>query len=239
MLIGILSDAHGNPYGFSACVHRLLEEGVERIYFLGDSVGYMPDVAPILERLEHLDAVCLRGNHEEMLLGRQPLSPHRERVYRLQEAAGQLAKEQRAYIEGWHGSMKQEVLSGRQVAFCHGSPWEPVDGYVYPDSDLTRFMELPYQFVFMGHTHRPFQRRVGQVQVVNVGSCGLPRDVGNMASCALFDSEEASVRILRLPFDVEQVIMAYGPFIHPAVIDCLRRTDLTEATHPGWPGRAD
>jgi len=235
MLIGLLSDAHGNFHGFSACASRLAQEGVERIFYLGDAVGYMPDVAPILGRLGRMNAICLRGNHEEMLLGTLPLSPHRDRVYRLSEARRALDATQHAFICGWHGPSLEVTESGRRLAFFHGSPWAPADGYVYPDADLSRFAGLPYDCVFMGHTHRPFQARAGDVQVVNVGSCGLPRDRGNLAGCAVYDTESRAARILRVPFDAERVIADYGERMHLAVAECLRRTgpDPAQAADTG------
>lgn len=232
MLIGILSDAHGNPYGFSACLRGLVEHGVEQIYFLGDSVGYMPDFTPILDQLKNMNAVCLRGNHEEMLLKNLPLSAYRDQVYRLRNAREKLDEKQRNFIESWRGPAMKEEISGLQFAFFHGSPWAPSTGYIYPDSDLSRFKDLPYDVVFMGHTHRPFWAQVGHLQVINVGSCGLPRDVGNLASCVLYDTETSFNKILRLPFDVDKVISEYGDHMHSAVIECLRRNNSKSAINP-------
>lgn len=223
MLIGVLSDAHGNPAGFSVCLAHLLAAGVERIYYLGDSVGYMPDFAPILSRLAELDAVCLRGNHEQMLLGTLPLPERRDQVYQLGEARARLEPAQRAYIGDWHDATLQVREHGRHLAFFHGSPWRPAEGYVYPDANLAPFETLPYDTVFMGHTHRPFVARAGSVAVINVGSCGLPRDVGNLACCVIHDTCSGDTETVRLPFDVEQVIAHYGNHMHPSVIQCLRR----------------
>ena len=48
MKIGILSDAHGNPHGLNRCLTALKREGAERLYFLGDAVGYLPDWKDVL-----------------------------------------------------------------------------------------------------------------------------------------------------------------------------------------------
>ena len=44
--------------------------------------------------------------------------------------------------------------------FVHGSPTDPLTGYIYPDSDLSEFSEIDADVVFMGHTHHPFVRQV-------------------------------------------------------------------------------
>ena len=42
MKIGLLSDAHGNPDGLANCISVLRSRGAERLFFLGDAVGYLP-----------------------------------------------------------------------------------------------------------------------------------------------------------------------------------------------------
>ena len=51
MRIGVISDAHGNPLGLRACLDFLAGEKVEAIYFLGDSVGYMPAGGDVIDAL--------------------------------------------------------------------------------------------------------------------------------------------------------------------------------------------
>ncbi|MFQ5730094.1 MAG: metallophosphoesterase family protein, partial [Waddliaceae bacterium] len=95
----------------------------------------------------------------------------------------------------------------------------------YPDSDLARFYTLGVDAVFMGHTHRPFINTVGKTLVVNVGSCGLPRDHGELSSCAVFDTDSGECRILRIPFDAQSVLRTVPRPVHPAVISSFARKE--------------
>ena len=223
MKIGFLSDAHGNVEGFLMCLQFLQRQGVARLMYLGDLAGYLPDGDKVIDILNDTDAIILLGNHDAMLLGCLPLSEEENNVYRLRETQESLGQQQIAQIQRmlpyWCGEVDR-----RKLLCVHGSPWDPLRGYVYPDSDLHPFAQLPFDVVVMGHTHWPFVRKVGGKLIVNVGSCGLPRDYGSLASCAVYDTLTNECRIYRLQFDGEKMISKYGEGIHKKVAECLRRT---------------
>lgn len=197
-MLGILSDAHGNGPAFELAVERLARAGVQRFMFLGDAIGYIPS-ASVVRLLTEMksDVTCIRGNHEEMLLGGE-LPAKREHVYQLNRTRQLLAGTDLEFLASWPTSRTLSLPIG-EVLFVHGSPADPTNGYVYPDSDLTGF-KTGASFVFMGHSHYPFMRRQGTTLFVNVGSCGLPRDDGRFGAAALFDEATGAVRLLR--FDI-------------------------------------
>jgi len=222
MKIGFVSDAHGNPLGLARCLAALDKEGAARRYFLGDAVGYLPEANEVLSLLDSCQAICIRGNHEAMLLGELPLPEDRDRVYRLAEARARLLPKWRSWIETWPVRLEIE-LDGARLLLVHGSPSDPLQGYVYPDGDLSAFRELPCEFLLMGQTHRPFVASAGAVEVVNVGSSGLPRDVGHVASCAIYDTASRGFEILRVEFDAASLVARWGDLIDVATAACLRR----------------
>lgn len=222
MILGFVSDAHGNDTGLERCLDVLRQAGAERVYFLGDSVGYMPREDAVLNRLAASDVVCIRGNHEEMLLGNRPFSAAQDEVYRLGEVRARLSPKWLSWIQAWP-IQREVVIDDSRLLLVHGSPLDPVAGYVYPDTDLAGFQGLPYDVVVLGHTHRPFIRTIGTMTVVNVGSCGLPRDVGTLASCGIYDTAARSAEILRVEFDAQSLAATLGNRVHRSVIECLGR----------------
>jgi hypothetical protein len=64
--------------------------------------------------------------------------------------------------------------------------------------------------------------------IVNVGSCGLPRDVGNLASCAVYDTVTRTAEILRVEFDVDELLAIMDGRIDDAVSACLKRANAGE-----------
>jgi putative phosphoesterase len=222
MIVGFISDAHGNELGLERTLVALRRMGAEKLYFLGDSVGYLPGELAVLRKLAEVDAHCIRGNHEEMLLGNLPVSESDESQYRLSGARERLDTAAMADFKAWPTS-RELNLDGARLLLVHGHPFDFTTGYLYEDSDFEPLSALPYDFVFCGHTHRPFVKKAGPSTFVNVGSCGLPRDVGNLASGAIYDSVSRDVQVIRTTFDVERLIESHHHDIHDAVVACLRR----------------
>lgn len=224
MNIGFLSDAHGNPLALDICLAHLSQQRVEQIYFLGDAVGYLPGETEVLRLLSDAHAQCQKGNHEAMLLGERAIPKDRAHVYRLDEARQRLSPAGREELRSWPTSRAIEI-EGRRILMIHGSPEEPLDGYVYPDDDLERFADLPFDLVVMGNTHRPFARDVGTVKAVNVGSCGLPRDRGDLLAFVIYDSAAHQTTIYRSRLERERVVRYFGRHAVPdAVFELLGRT---------------
>ena len=221
-LIGLVSDAHGNSLAFDRAVELLLAQGAQRLFFLGDAIGYVPSVA-VLDSLARLgDRVqCIRGNHEAILLEGQS-DAARERVYQLEALRTKLTPAQLAMIASWPAS-RTEVIDGQKVLLVHGSPTDPTYGYVYPDTDLAGFA-LDADWVFMGNTHHPFIREQAGSRYVNIGSCGMPRDDGRYGSVALLDAKARSARILRFDITAEsRQVLEQFPMVHPSVRDVYER----------------
>jgi len=218
-----MSDAHGNETGLMRCLTFFEGVGVDRIFFLGDLGGYFPWSDRAFEMLESVQAFCLLGNHDAMLIGQSKLDENKDRVYQINRSQNRVSRRILRQIATRlpYGRTK---IDDKNILLVHGSPWDPLRGYIYPDSDLNSFSGLPFDFVFMGHTHTPFIRQSGAVTVVNVGSCGLPRDQGNLASCAILDTQTGKCEIIRFAFDVQDLVEQYANRLHPSVVSVLLRT---------------
>lgn len=227
MIVGLLSDAHGNLEAFEKARRVLAHFGAAEVYFLGDSVGYLPG-AEVATLIVDLGLPALLGNHEAMLLDPGCGRGDRDAVYRLAETAAVMPERVRSAVTGWPDRRDLRRGCGRLV-LVHGSPRDPLGGYVYPDTDLTGLAadaSLDGAFVFMGNTHRPFVKKVGATTFVNVGSCGLPRDVGRLGSCCLLDDQTGEVRIIRFDIRAETAaaLARCGP-VHARVLESLSRQE--------------
>ena len=223
MRIALLADVHGNAIALERCLAVLETFDPDATFFLGDCVGYLPGEQECLEMLSATAAACQRGNHEQMLLFPTADSELREDVYGLGAVARRTSAATRERIESWPSRRELEI-EGRRVLLVHGSPESPLDGYIYPDADLAPYEGLAYDAVLMANTHRPFVRRVGDVVMANVGSVGLPRDVGGLSSIAIYDTRANEVTILRPTLDVDAVLARWDDAIHPVTRACLLRT---------------
>ena len=220
MRVAVLSDAHGNAFGLKTCLESIAQERVEQVYYLGDSFGYGSDGERVVELLRGVNAHALLGNHDAMLLGLLPLDEQRNLSYRL-PPLGDVSAASVAWLQALL-PYAQESVAGCRLLFVHGSPFDPLCGYLYADGDKRALANLPFDCVFMGHTHRPYLEKVGQVCVANVGSCGLPRDIGNRLSYAIYDSEQNLVELRYCTVDPARMKDSFAN-ASDDVLQCLER----------------
>jgi len=185
--VAALYDVHGMPWALEAA---LADAGdVDALVFGGDLIdGPFPE--RVVDVVRGLDAYAVRGNCE-----RTPSSWDRERL-----APGWLA---------WLAGLPLSIaLDG--VLYCHAAPDDdlPITTVFTPDETLLeRFGSAGT--VVIGHTHHQFDRRVGELRVVNAGSVGMPYEGEVAAFWTLVVDGEPHFR--NSPFDVERAIAEIEP----------------------------
>jgi predicted phosphodiesterase len=80
--------------------------------------------------------------------------------------------------KSWPASKTLNVL-GKKILMVHGRPSAPLHGYLHKNDQPSPEETNGFDVIVMGHTHRPFIQQFGRTLVINAGSCGLPRDIGN------------------------------------------------------------
>lgn len=72
-------------------------------------------------------------------------------------------------------------IDNLRIIMCHGSPYNPVDDYIYSDSDKLDkiFDDFEFDILILGHTHKSFIRKKEKRLIVNPGSITLPRGFSN------------------------------------------------------------
>ena len=223
MKIAVISDVHGNLLALRSCLKIIAEEDCDQIFCLGDILGYFPDGEACLDLLQDSGVELLMGNHEAMLLGLLPCLPEKDNIYQLASQRESLSNGAKCTIQKLLPYKTLEFCDGTRLLLVHGDPWNPLLGYIYPDSDLKNIAELPFNAIFMGHTHRPFIMPLSStVLAVNVGSCGLPRDIGNQSAFVIYEVFSGIINLRRVTFDRQEVLNCY-PFVHHSVKECLNR----------------
>lgn len=91
------------------------------------------------------------------------------------------------------------------VTYCHATPTDnvPITTAETPDDDLVAMFGSSGTFV-IGHTHHQFDRRVGDLRVVNAGSVGMPYEGEVAAFWTLVVDGDPQFR--KTPFDLERAI---------------------------------
>jgi len=228
MKLAIFSDIHGNINYFRSCLLKMSEYQIDKYVFLGDAVGYMPYAVEVLELLNSINADCLLGNHEAMMCNMLDYSSDKDEIYKLKNTASLMPEHIYKQIKTWL-PYKINTFDNINILFVHGSPWNPLAGYIYPDS-LERYYDNPqYDFIFIGHSHYPFISKNIHSTIVNVGSIGLPRDSGDMPSFVIWDTIANDLRIIRIKVDIQELILDLKEHnVHEEVLDCLNRNSQEE-----------
>ena len=91
------------------------------------------------------------------------------------------------------------------VVYCHATPTDnlPATTAITPEADLLAMFGERGMFV-IGHTHHQFDRRVGDLRVVNAGSVGMAYESDVAAFWLLVEDGEPHFR--RTPFDVAHAV---------------------------------
>jgi predicted phosphodiesterase len=95
------------------------------------------------------------------------------------------------------------VIDG--VTYCHATPTDnnPITTAITPDEAVIRAFGDSGTFV-IGHTHHQFDRRIGDLRVINAGSIGMAYESEVAAFWTLVEDGEPDFR--KTPFDVERAV---------------------------------
>jgi predicted phosphodiesterase len=204
MRICVFSDIHGNGEAFRQALPAMKREAADIYLYLGDFCGYYFDQEEIFPDLMALpNLVAISGNHDQMLLeissGNEAL--RRDYLEKYGPSMEVVLDQGSAWMVRWLASLPRQTIDlPAGLTGAHGSPWDPLEGYIYPDTLLDQFLEFPPNSFVLGHTHYPMKRQVGQKWVLNPGSLGQPRN-GGWPTYAIIDGPPESFRLREVPYD--------------------------------------
>jgi diadenosine tetraphosphatase ApaH/serine/threonine PP2A family protein phosphatase len=231
----IISDVHANLPALEAV---LADAGTfERVWCLGDLVGYGPDPNECIDRIVALpDLKCIIGNHDAACLGEIDVSTFnteaRTSILWLKNHLGTSQKK-------WLASLPDRMVFD-DVTLVHGSPRNPVWEYILDISTARQNMNyFETKVCLIGHTHLPgifempaenshFIQHSFMVEdkpfllerkcIVNPGSVGQPRDRDPRAAYMIYDEETTSWTYHRVIYNIarvqERIISAGLPRLH-------------------------
>jgi diadenosine tetraphosphatase ApaH/serine/threonine PP2A family protein phosphatase len=231
--VAVITDIHANLPALEAVLAATEKAGADRVWCLGDVLGYgaQPDACADLVR-ERCD-VCLVGNHDLAVLGSLDVAA-------FSEAAAEAVVWTRENVEDRTLEFLRELEpAGSEAGYglFHASPRDPIWEYVLSTEQADACLDAQEERVgLIGHSHvslfftRPPGADGGDARgsqagdgsllelagghwLVNPGSVGQPRDGDPRAAWLELDTEEESARFHRVPYDVEraaQSILAAG-----------------------------
>ena len=237
MRLAVLSDVHGNLPALEAVLADAAAQGAPDVtWVLGDLVAFCPWPAETLARLRALPNVAfLQGNTDRYLVtGRRPTLPvhsPEDWVAAPARLAGRdgnfrwtverLSYADYEFLRDLPPRLEMEAPGYGRVVAVHATPTDDETVLLpdTPDEEVLRYLSsLDTRLLLYGHTHRPVDRTVGGLRLVNDGSVGLPLDGDPRPAYALLDFEggQYTVSIRRVVYDVEMVVAELERVEHPA-----------------------
>ena len=238
MRILILSDIHANLEALEACLSAAPPH--DRVFNLGDIVGYGASPNEVTERSRELGTVFVRGNHDKACSGVTSLDD-------FNPIAGLAVLWTRQKLKPDNLSFLHDLPSGpispvEGLQCVHGSPRDE-DEYVLMRRDAYSILgRASVPVTFFGHTHvqggfwiddetdeeggleLKYTARTGLQQLtvqlretgkymINPGSIGQPRDGDPRAAFLVYDTEQRAVTFFRVPYNIaaaQEKIFAAG-----------------------------
>lgn len=219
MRLLVISDIHANL----AALETVLADAAgqfDRIWCLGDLIGYGPDPNECVALLREYDHISLSGNHDWAVLEKLPIAEFNpEAQYAIRWTQEALSADTRAYLDALPAKMEVG-----QFTLAHASPRQPIWEYILQASTAAaNFAHFATPYCLVGHTHTPAvfeyvdDRTVNGYApvysqpllldenryIINPGSVGQPRDADERAAYAMLDLEEMTWEFRRVAYPVE------------------------------------
>ena len=180
--VAALFDIHGNLPALEAVLDEFRRLSVDEVIVGGDVFpGPMP--MAVLERLNRLEMPVrfIRGNGDRVVLAAKAGRDISEVPEPFQDVvrwcARHLDDEREGRIAAWPLTLRTRVEGLGEVLFCHATPRSDTQIFTKLTAEnrlRPLFDPLEVSVIVCGHTHMPFDRRVGNTRVVNAGSVGMP-----------------------------------------------------------------
>ena len=213
MRVALFGDIHGNRHALDATWVDIQSQHPDRVYCLGDLVGYGAFPNEVTERIRTAGYPTVMGNYDDGVgydrdecgcayrealdqeLGQQSLEWTKART----------RPDNKAYLRTLVPEVRFDV-DGTRVLLVHGSPLK-MNEYLFEDRPLSSFQRLAQSshadVIAFGHTHLPYRKDVGGVLFVNAGSVGKPKDGDPRACWVLLDIGATTVvEFRRVDYDV-------------------------------------
>lgn len=232
MKIAVMSCIHGNYEALDAVLLDIDEQKAEKIYCLGDLVGYGPFPNAVVTQIRSLDIPTAAGCWDEDIVeGLNACDCSYPSL--LAEKRGKIAhewtnKEIHPENREFLAQLPHSFREGN-MAFVHGSPHSNHE-YLLPELDafiaLERVISSGADVLFCGHTHVPYVRTLdaGNLQVsvageqktftasvkriINVGSVGEPRHGRPNATYVIYDTDTQEVKLREVPYEYQKTCAA-------------------------------
>jgi predicted phosphodiesterase len=218
MKYGILGDIHANYEALEAVLGEMDRQRVDKYVSVGDLVGYGANPVEVIKKIRDIEAIVVAGNHDYAAIDKLNI-----------DFFNTYARESAIWTRNTLSEADKDYLKSlKLLEYCdnftvvHSTLYSPeLFEYIQTSYDAhLSFEQQTTPLTFIGHSHVPvnfFKRRnvsfnmETEIKIdesiktmVNVGSIGQPRDENPDAVCVVYDSDEMTLKMTRVKYDVDK-----------------------------------
>jgi putative phosphoesterase len=213
MRVAIISDIHGNKLALDTVLQDLARQpAIDQIVVAGDLCLNGPYPKEVLETIQALHCPVLQGNVDaEVATAKIRRGQKKQSV--IEWTRQQIGSDGIEYLATLPFSHLVTNAEGSDLLVVHANPLNQDDAIfpTSPDSKLEHLLgKLPPTVgaLAFGHYHVAYSRRWHHLLLVDVGSCGLPRDEDLRAAYAILTWKDNiwQAEHRRVHYDVAAVV---------------------------------
>ena len=191
MLLLCLSDIHGRLDALQAVLATAERRSFQKLLVAGDLVFPGPDPLETWRRLTAAGAILVQGLTDKAVATLDPgdlraTTEHEEKMLeRMRATRGALGDLILERLRRLPTHSRIPLEDGGELVLVHGSPADPAEALTHDmsDDEINALLgDDPADVVVCGMSHVPFDRMVGDVRVINVGSVGEAPDGSGVES---------------------------------------------------------
>jgi len=214
-----ISDIHGHADALAAVLATAERHGYDKILVAGDLCFPGPKPLETWRRLTQANAICVQGIGDRAIstIDIARLSPgneeERARLDRLAEVRRELGDLILARLARLPQTYRLPIEDGSEIVLVHGSPADPLEPLCHDmsDEEISALIgDDPADFVICGGSHVPFDRMVGGVRIINVGSVGEAPDGTRGLGASSRHANAALIETSERGLEVEQIVVPLG-----------------------------
>jgi putative phosphoesterase len=225
MKIAFISDIHGNAIALEAVLEDIENQGIDKIYVLGDICYRGPEPKRSLDLVRSLHTEVIKGNADEWVVRGVQKGEVPEKALELMNLERQwivsnLEPSDIDYLASLPAQLNFSIENVGISAF-HATPTSLFD-IVLPNADdqqiETSLMEANEAQIYVyAHIHKPYIRFLNGKVIMNIGSVGLPFDGLTKSSYGLIEIEDGHIKtsIRRVSYNLESVVALYHEVKYP------------------------
>lgn len=224
MKIGLISDIHSNYNFLLEVMEHLENEKVDKIYCLGDLVGYYDKPNEVISFIKNNKIESVIGNHDSYILEKLKYNLDRDDLYRIGFQKDILSIENRNFLDSLPMYIETKI-ENKNYLFTHSFP-NNCENYIYNPNEIDKSIIQDVDYYCFGHTHIPMITFYYGTMFINPGSIGQTRDYTKKSSYAIIDTDLDSAYIRKVGVNSDSYTnLLINHNFNKQVIDILNRTN--------------